>query len=56
MGTTATLRLDETEKAIIQNYASSKGMTMSEFMKKVVLEYINLKVYKEYLKEKAMEL
>ncbi|WP_261553358.1 hypothetical protein [Fusobacterium polymorphum] len=22
------------EKAIIQNYASSKGMTMSEFMKK----------------------
>ena len=34
MGTTATLRLDETEKAIIQNYASSKGMTMSEFMKK----------------------
>ena len=25
---------------------------MSEFMKKVVLEYINLKVYKEYLKEK----
>jgi len=52
MGTTATLRLDETEKAIIQNYASSKGMTMSEFMKKVVLEYINLKVYKEYLKEK----
>ena len=35
MGTTATLRLDETEKAIIQNYASSKGMTMSEFMKKI---------------------
>ena len=34
MGTTVTLRLDETEKAIIQNYASSKGMTMSEFMKK----------------------
>ncbi|WP_425250690.1 hypothetical protein [Fusobacterium vincentii] len=25
---------------------------MSEFMKKVVLEYIDLKVYKEYLKEK----
>ena len=40
MGTTATLRLDETEKAIIQDYASSKGMTMSEFMKKVVLDYI----------------
>ena len=54
MGTTATLRLDETEKAIIQNYASSKGMTMSEFMKKVVLDYIeyDLKIYKEYLKEK----
>ena len=56
MGTTATLRLDETEKAIIQDYASSKGMTMSEFMKKVVLDYIedehDLKVYKEYLKEK----
>lgn len=40
MGTTATLRLDETEKPIIQDYASSKGMTMSEFMKKVVLDYI----------------
>ena len=56
MGTTATLRLDETEKAIIQNYASSKGMTMSEFMKKVVFDYIedeyDLKIYKEYLKEK----
>lgn len=56
MGTTATLRLDETEKAIIQNYASSKGMTMSEFMKKIVLDYIedeyDLKIYKEYLKEK----
>ena len=50
------LRLDETEKAIIQNYASSKGMTMSEFMKKIVLDYIedeyDLKIYKEYLKEK----
>ena len=50
------LRLDETEKGIIQNYASSKGMTMSEFMKKVVLDYIedeyDLKIYKEYLKEK----
>ena len=32
------LRLDETEKAIIQDYASSKGMTMSEFMNKVVLD------------------
>ena len=40
MGTTATLRLDEIEKAIIEDYASSKGMTMSEFMKKVVLDYI----------------
>ena len=51
------LRLDETEKAIIQDYASSKGMTMSEFMKKVVLDYIeeeyDFKVYREYLKEKG---
>lgn len=50
------LRLDETEKAIIQNCANSKGLTMSEFMKKVVLDYIedeyDLKVYREYLKEK----
>lgn len=56
MGTTATLRLDKTEKEIIQSYANSKGLTMSEFMKKVVLEYIedeyDLKIYKEYLKEK----
>ena len=59
MGTTATLRLDETEKAIIQDYASSKGITKSEFVKKVVLDYIededDLKVYKEYLKEKEKE-
>ena len=34
------LRLDETKKAIIQNCANSKGLTMSEFMKKVVLDYI----------------
>ena len=57
MGTTATLRLDETEKAIIQDYASSKGMTMSVCIKKVVLDYIedeyDLKVYREYLKEKG---
>ena len=50
------LRLDGTEKAIIQNCANSKGLTMSEFMKKVVLDYIedeyDLKVYREYLKEK----
>ena len=50
------LRLDETEKAIIKNCANSKGLTMSEFMKKVVLDYIedeyDLKVYREYLKEK----
>ena len=50
------LRLDETEKAIIQNCANSKGLTMSECMKKVVLDYIedeyDLKVYREYLKEK----
>ena len=56
MKSTITLRLDETEKAIIQNCANSKGLTMSEFMKKVVLDYIedeyDLKVYKEYLKEK----
>ena len=56
MKSTIPLRLDETEKAIIQNCANSKGLTMSEFMKKVVLDYIedeyDLKVYKEYLKEK----
>lgn len=56
MKNVVTLRLDETEKAIIQDYASSKGMTMSEFVKRVVLDYIedeyDLKVYKEYLKEK----
>ena len=50
------LRLDETKKAIIQNCANSKGLTMSEFMKKVVLDYIeeeyDFKVYREYLKEK----
>ena len=50
------LRLDETEKAIIKNCANSKGLTMSEFMKKVVLDYVedeyDLKVYREYLKEK----
>ena len=51
-----TIKLDETEKEIIQNYANNKGLTMSEFMKKVVLDYIedeyDLKIYKEYLKEK----
>lgn len=56
MQNVVTLKLDETEKAIIQNCANSKGLTMSEFMKKVVLDYIedeyDLKVYKEYLKEK----
>ena len=56
MKNVVTLRLDETEKTIIQNYANSKGLTMSEFMKKVVLDYIedeyDLKIYKEYLKEK----
>ena len=56
MKSTITIRLDETEKDIIQNCANSKGLTMSEFMKKVVLDYIedeyDLKVYKEYLKEK----
>ena len=56
MKSTITIRLDETEKDIIQNCANSKGLTMSEFMKKVVLDYIedeyDLKIYKEYLKEK----
>ena len=56
MKNVVTLRLDETEKTIIQNCANSKGLTMSEFMKKVVLDYIkdeyDLKIYKEYLKEK----
>lgn len=51
-----TIKLDETEKEIIQNYANNKGLTISEFMKKVVLDYIedeyDLKIYKEYLKEK----
>ena len=56
MKSTITIRLDEIEKDIIQNCANSKGLTMSEFMKKVVLDYIedeyDLKIYKEYLKEK----
>ena len=56
MKSTITIRLDETEKDIIQNCANSKGLTMSEFMKKVVLDYIedeyDLKIYKEYLKQK----
>ena len=51
-----TIKLDETEKEIIQNYANNKSLTISEFMKKVVLDYIedeyDLKIYKEYLKEK----
>ena len=51
-----TIRLDETEKEVIKNYANNKGLTISEFMKKIILDYIedeyDLKVYKEYLKEK----
>ena len=50
-----TIRLDETEKEVIKNYANNKGLTISEFMKKIALDYIedeyDLKIYKEYLKE-----
>ena len=56
MKSTITIRLDEIEKEVIKNYVNNKSLTMSEFMKKVVLDYIedeyDLKIYKEYLKEK----
>ena len=51
-----TIRLDEIEKEVIKNYVNNKSLTISKFMKKIILDYIedeyDLKVYKEYLKEK----
>ena len=56
MKSTITIRLDEIEKEVIKNYVNNKSLTISEFMKKIILDYIedeyDLKVYKEYLKEK----
>ena len=56
MKSTITIRLDEIEKEVIKNYVNNKNLTISEFMKKIILDYIedeyDLKVYKEYLKEK----
>ena len=56
MKSTITKRLDEIEKEVIKNYVNNKSLTISEFMKKIILDYIedeyDLKVYKEYLKEK----
>ena len=44
------------KKEVIKNYVNNKSLTISEFMKKIILDYIedeyDLKVYKEYLKEK----
>ena len=56
MKSTITIRLDEIEKEVIKNYVNNKSLTISEFIKKIILDYIedeyDLKVYKEYLKEK----
>ena len=56
MKSTITIRLDEIEKEVIKNYVNNKSLTISEFMKKIILDYIedeyDLKIYKEYLKEK----
>ena len=56
MKSTITIRLDEIEKEVIKNYVNNKSLTISEFMKKIILDYVedeyDLKVYKEYLKEK----
>ena len=56
MKSTITIRLDEIEKEVIKNYVNNKSLTISEFIKKIILDYIedeyNLKIYKEYLKEK----
>ena len=56
MKSTITIRLDEIEKEVIKNYVNNKSLTISKFMKKIILDYIedeyDLKVYKEYLKEK----
>ena len=57
MKSTITIRLDEIEKEVIKNYVNNKSLTISEFIKKIILDYIedeyDLKIYKEYLKEKA---
>ena len=57
MSTTATLRLDDEEKLLLQSFAESKGWTFTQFLKEAAFDYIEqevgLKVYKEYLKEKA---
>ena len=47
MSTTATLRLTDEEKMILQNYAESKGKTFTQFIKEIGLE-----VYKKYLERK----
>ena len=56
MKSTITIRLDEIEKEVIKNYVNNKSLTISEFIKKIILDYIedeyDLKIYKEYLKEK----
>lgn len=56
MKSTITIRLGEIEKEVIKNYVNNKSLTISEFIKKIILDYIedeyDLKVYKEYLKEK----
>lgn len=49
--TTITIRLDQAEKALISDYAASTGISVSEFIRKVVLERIedelDLKAWKE---------
>ena len=56
MKSTITIRLDEIEKEVIKNYVNNKSLTISEFIKKIILDYIedeyDLKIYKEYLKQK----
>ena len=56
MKSTITIRLDEIEKEVIKNYVNNKSLTISEFIKKIILDYLedeyDLKIYKEYLKEK----
>ena len=56
MSTTATLRLTDEEKMILQNYAESKGKTFTQFIKEIAFDYIEqeigLEVYKKYLERK----
>ena len=56
MSTTATLRLTDEEKMILQNYAESKGKTITQFIKEIAFDYIEqeigLEVYKKYLERK----